>query len=349
MSANGTGARFRISRPISQLLFLSLVASGLLLVDLWAARQIIQHQPFLRLTRVKSLAGVEVQQPEAPVLFRERLSRETWVGDPSPRKRAMMALVWTRNQVNRIAADFPKDPSALLKHVEAGGGTVCSGMAVLYHHALAAVKVTSRLVTLQRNVFDMGDSHSTVEVLLDGRWVMFDPTFGISITSGDGRLLSAQEVHGALMMANGRGIRPVFYPPGLYPARLDTYYMGYLALYNNVFVLDPGTASPLGHVPVLGRYLTRRLYYEKAGSESVAHLEFTRKFLALAVIVFPAITLIVLAMLSVRGLQAVRRAHWMMRKDHPSSEAIDAPGHFTGRGVIYPGAVEPRKVGVDGR
>jgi hypothetical protein len=300
-----TRTNVRLRLLVSQLFWLGTLACVLLMVDAWGLYELVRHEPFLHWTRVHSLETLSIKQPEVPALFRKRLSVQEWVNDPSPSHRAIMALTWTRNQVRQVAPDFPKDPSALLRHVEAGGGTECSGMAVLYYNALATVNVPSRLVMLQRNVFDMADSHATVEVLLDGKWVMMDPTFGISLSGRGGHLLSAQQVHNDLLSSDCQGVQLVRYPQGIYPARLDKYYIRYLPLYNNVFVLDPSSESPLSRIPGVGRYLSRRLYYEKAGRESVTHIEFARELFLLFAVVLPTVTQIVLAIMGLKALHVL--------------------------------------------
>lgn len=264
----------------------------------------------MRPVQVASLQAVNVTYFSVPKIF---LSRLSMAAGQSPGQRARRALAWTVHQVRKVGPSPMKDPlqepADLLSYVNSGGGALCSGMAVLFLNALSAVDVPARIVSLQRNAFDGNDSHVTVEVRMNGKWVVMDPTFNLSFADTHGELLSAQDIHVALLAGTSQNITPIHYAVGIYPARLETYGLNYLPLYNNVFVLDPGGDRWLSRLPPFRYWLGPKLYYEKSPAESVSHLEFMQRLYFLLVVVLPSASIIVFAITVYRAVSCALRLH----------------------------------------
>ena len=133
-------------------------------------------------------------------------------------------------------SDYIQD---LFDHAKQGGMLTCNGMAELYLHALRIQGVQARKLFVVKNFGDSCQSHTIVEIFLDGKWRIFDPTFHVSFKK-DGQLIGAQDIAQALVDGSFSGIEPVFYGEVAYPHRLERYYMHWLSLYNNVLLFDYG-------------------------------------------------------------------------------------------------------------
>jgi hypothetical protein len=142
------------------------------------------------------------------------------------------------DSVTKIESGPEAPAGAILDHLDQGGGLLCAGLARLYAATLVANGQEARVVSLSRNFPDRSDSHTTVEVRQDGRWVIFDPTFNLSFIR-EGVLQGAEEIHRALIDGTASEIHVVRYPPGRYPGRLERQAVHWLPLFNNVYALDP--------------------------------------------------------------------------------------------------------------
>ncbi len=247
--------------------------------------------PFGRLVRVASLDQVPVRSPARNEAICSRLSGEAWARSAEPRTKILGALAWTMNQARKVGDLGGGDPAELLAAAEAGAGLSCRGMARLYSAALAAVGVESRLVVLCRNILDGLDSHITVEVRWDDRWVLLDPTFHAAFTSDSGEYLSAQEVKADLFRGAGQA-RAVFLGEVAYPARHASYYMDIRQCFNNCFVADEGSPHRALKLPPLLYWFGPRLFYEKLAQESVCHLEFLARCYAGVAVILPCLLLL---------------------------------------------------------
>ncbi len=186
-------------------------------------------------------------------------------GDPVMLMRRVMDLV------SRTGAD-PSDRLAdVYRQARAGGGLLCAGMARLYFNALAVNGYRARMVELRRSALDPLDTHTLVEVREGGAWHMYDPTFNVAYAR-DGRPLGAEEVQRAFRDGSYATIHPVFFGRVRYPARVETYYMSWLPLFANVYVLDGAQPARVLGLPPLRYWFGPRFYYSTATGLSTAHL-----------------------------------------------------------------------------
>ncbi|HEB12254.1 MAG TPA: hypothetical protein ENI11_01095 [Actinobacteria bacterium] len=143
-------------------------------------------------------------------------------------------------------------------------------------------------------MLDAYDSHVTVEVCLeDGRWVVLDPTFNISFIDREGGLMSAHDIKTQVFHELGAGINVVFHGEVAYPARWDRYYLNIFTLFNNVFVVVPGSRSGIFKLPPLRFWFGSKLYYRKLPKETTLHLESLNRLYLLGVVLLPGMILLV--------------------------------------------------------
>lgn len=278
-----------------------LVLVVLLGLEAWAVTQVLKRTPRARLRSVPSLSAVGIQAPPPVDEIRARISQEPWTRGGDALERSLGALRWTMNAVSGVEPSRLTDPGAILRAVDAGRGLLCGGMATLYRSVLATVDVPNRLITLSRNIFDETDTHVTVEALVDGRWVLLDPTFHISFRTPGGAFLSAQDVKAHLFGGRRDEVRVTFLGEVAYPARYDKYYMDLLACFNNVFVAEDGSRHRLLRLPPLVYWFGGTRYYERLPQESVSHLKFMNQYYFVSVVLLPA--LILIAALAALGMR----------------------------------------------
>lgn len=176
-------------------------------------------------------------------------------------------LRWTLNQATAVGDPGPVRGARAIYHLASEGqGLVCSQMAVLFQAALRSRGHMAREVRLARSLLSEQDTHVTVEVLVDGRWVIYDPTFHVTFQQ-DGRLLGSAEIHQAILEGQDSDIRPVFHGPVAYPARLDSYYMDWRPLFNNVLLFSKGEDDTLSRIPPFRYWLGPRWHYLALRSE----------------------------------------------------------------------------------
>jgi hypothetical protein len=198
-----------------------------------------------------------------------------------------------------LVKNYQPDPintdnsAKLLKAAESGKAIICTGMAILFRHVLHAVGIKSRSVLLRTNIFNANDNHETVEVLLDGKWIVMDPTFNISLTDSEGQLLSALEVKQLLIKGKHKNISIKFYGEVSYPIRVDNYYIDYLFFFNNIFIIHRSD-SKLFKVPPLSYWYGQKLYYEKLSQESISHVTFWEQIYLMAIIILPTVLFIII-------------------------------------------------------
>ena len=154
------------------------------------------------------------------------------------REQIVQTLRFVMNSVSVVEMEPTRNPNALYAMAKTKGiGALCSGMSILFQEALAIQDILSRRIKLTRNLLDKFDSHTSVEVLLNDRWALFDPTFNVSFEK-DGALLGAFDVQQSLLDGTVHRIRQVFYGEVNYPARLDHYSISWVPLFNNVFIIS---------------------------------------------------------------------------------------------------------------
>ena len=146
----------------------------------------------------------------------------------------------TLKNVMNFVRCIHKDRAPLGDHVQdffncaqQGGSLTCNGMAELYLHALRLQGIKARKLFVVKNFGDPYQSHTIVEIFINGKWCIFDPTFHVSFEK-NGELVGAQDISQALFDGSYNQIKPIFYGEVAYRNRLKTYYMDWLSLYNNV-------------------------------------------------------------------------------------------------------------------
>ncbi|HVK12470.1 MAG TPA: transglutaminase domain-containing protein [Gemmataceae bacterium] len=85
--------------------------------------------------------------------------------------------------------EYQRFVQAIVSREEA---VMCQGAAWLYRDLLNAFGIEAREVSLFSRTY--WENHASVEVRLDGRWVVMDPTFNVAFTDDTGRLLSFAEL-----------------------------------------------------------------------------------------------------------------------------------------------------------
>ncbi len=219
-------------------------------------------------------------------------------------------LRWTMSQAGATGngvTTFRASARDQLEFARAGGGLNCSQMGLIFHAALHALGFRARLVTLMADasprVFLAGvDTHQTVGVLLDGRWIVFDPTFHVSFAR-EGRLLSAREVQHALLA--GEHVEPVFHGEVRYPARLETYPVSWKKLYRHVFLARDASESLAARVPPVRFWAGPAFLYADDGASAVAGWMGAIYFTL--VVLLPAVLLLLGALLAARLRLSPRR------------------------------------------
>lgn len=197
------------------------------------------------------------------------------------------------DSVARVEAGPDAGPAEILAHLGRGGGLLCGGMARLFAAALEANGIESRVVFLSRNFPDPSDSHVTVEVREEGRWVIYDPTFNLSVVRG-GRRLGAEEVQQSLIRGGAEPYRLLFHPAGKYPARLERQAVDWLPLFNNVYLIDRPEGR-LAKLPPLRYWLGPRILVKTQPGHPNRHVECLGEIYRVACL-SPGISLALLAL-----------------------------------------------------
>lgn len=116
--------------------------------------------------------------------------------------------------------DVPGTPLARLANAVTGGGETaqCGDYSVFFRSALMASGIPARTVQLASQAYiDTGapETHVTVEALIDGHWILIDPTYDATLSCGsDPKLLNVATAHqcvangGALTIHQGKATRP---------------------------------------------------------------------------------------------------------------------------------------------
>ncbi len=125
------------------------------------------------------------------------------------------------------------------RRVQAGKGLSCGGMAQLFYEMVAASGLPARVVQLYRSDFDLTDTHVLVEVLIDDRWVIFDPTFNLTFEDSYGHLLGVREVRDKLASGGISAAIPFDHGKRVYPASISDYYIDWRTLYGSAYLVKP--------------------------------------------------------------------------------------------------------------
>lgn len=182
-------------------------------------------------------------------------------------------------------------------HAKNGGMLTCAGMSELYLHALRLQNIKARKLFVVKNIGSDECTHTTVELFIDGKWRIFDPTFHVSFSKND-ELIGAQEMSQSIIDGTYKEITPIFYGDVAYPFRLETYPNSWVALFNNVLIFKFGTYASSwvvrNTVGLLERYFTGpTLYYFSAASIENRYMAVLNRVYFLLICLVPIMRLIV--------------------------------------------------------
>jgi hypothetical protein len=198
-------------------------------------------------------------KPSDAALFRREL-QPALAKAVTTEAKVLITLRWVMNQIPRIEARSANSSWEMVELGRSGGGLICGGMADIFREALLANGIPARRVILQRDIFNVDDSHVTVEAWVDGRWRLYDPTFHIALRS-NGERIGAHEAREHFLKRATHPVEIEFLGDVTYPARVDKYYIRYEPLFDHVFVEVERGVGVLRALPVIGVWLApQRLY-----------------------------------------------------------------------------------------
>ncbi len=140
-----------------------------------------------------SPARIRYERGRRPVLenvaagFRARTALE----------RIQQALAWVPRRVRHphLAGDTPPDRALGEEALIASGIGWCNEQARVFIALCEVMEIPARLCFIYQP--EPVSGHACTEVLVDGRWVYADVTFGIMVTLPDGRLAEGRDLSGA--------------------------------------------------------------------------------------------------------------------------------------------------------
>lgn len=213
--------RLQLKQPI----FLLLV--GVLILNIAAIYTVKNYGIFARLIMVSDLSARETEfSSEVVSKFGEKFHGR----DVHQIRNRIMQEVKT---AEGSAFDSSLD---LMDLIQSGRGLLCGGMSAVYFNSLVAQGYRARIVSWFRHQGITPDSHITVEIFENGRWVLYDPTFNTAFLK-DGTRLGAKELQNIFLTENSSRVKLDFFGEVNYPARLEDYYINWQPLVNNVFVV----------------------------------------------------------------------------------------------------------------
>jgi hypothetical protein len=238
---------------------------GCVAIDLYFGYVLFSSAIGFRAQRVDALRDVPGQIMVPSLELEKDVQAQEWARLKPDRQTLALALAWTVTHCRRMDK--------------------CSRIADQFREVVGVMKVPSRKVALFHNLFDSYDSHTIAEVLIDGKWMAMDPTFGLYYESREGEPLSAQQIKEKMYMDCWDEIRTIRVSQDALAERRP--YMGSLAFYSNVFVRsDPVGFVGLG-IPPLRYWFGQSLYYELRPKESESHIRLQQELYFLAVVLLP--------------------------------------------------------------
>jgi hypothetical protein len=199
----------------------------------------------------------------------------------------ILALKWTMNQVQKVEMSAHSTPLAAYKHARRGHGLLCGDMSLIFESVLAHRGYQTRRVQLFRSLFNEIDTHVTVEVLLNGRWRLFDPTFGISFRQ-NGQYLGVLELHTAYLAGKPAGIDTVFHGEVFYPARLGTLGKDLWPFFNTVTLRNEKLTAKWQSLPPFSYYKGVKVFVLGSG-EGLWHVKLANDVYFAVVVVLPVL------------------------------------------------------------
>lgn len=205
--------KFRIAKLIIAFLVISLIIlEGT--VFIWANKALP-----LRISVIKNTANIKSVYWDVDFEKMSSAQRKTIFGNLSPvRKQKLREKVapavegsrsslqkyiairkWARSKAKVFAADtHSDDPLEILEQLEQGEGALCGELAKLMIGACQSLDLPARYVHLMRSPDDKWDTHVTVEVWVNHKWIVMDPTFNSYFTIR-GSPASALEINQLLL------------------------------------------------------------------------------------------------------------------------------------------------------
>jgi len=152
------------------------------------------------------------------------------------------------NYIPRNSQSQPMNWSNLFKlYVDAvtgsSAGYLCGGLSFFYRILLEAFGIPSRYVELLTSIGEKYDSHASVEVFIDGKWVASDPTFNLMIKSGK-KYISYLELASVLTQQGDFELATNGMDNSRYPAD-DVIFTPKSSYFNFIFI-GPATVSQPG-------------------------------------------------------------------------------------------------------
>jgi len=135
-------------------------------------------------------------------------------GDPLAYARAIRDYVYRTNIYGRSSNTDGGGGSRIFMNLgQRDHEQLCGGMSSSYAWALNSVGIPARTVQLAAQSFvdgeALGDTHVTVEMLIDGEWRISDPTFNVELQcSNAGGMLDTEGAR--LCVAGGSHLVPVY-------------------------------------------------------------------------------------------------------------------------------------------
>lgn len=253
-------------------IFLALAA-----VELIGGRALAARQADFRLLRAGP-AAFDLLGRERPLdvaLDRAEFRRRTAElprGEAATVASVVVVLRWVMNRASVVGPGPPATPLQALERGERGEGLLCGDMTAIFEAALGALGYRARKLQLARSVHSALDTHATVEVLVDGRWLLFDPTFNLSARHR-GRWLGAAEVRALLLAGEAPAIELQRWGEVRYPARLDEQQSDWLLSFNNIFIDEAGRFDVIGAWPPLRYWHGPRRHVLEASERGLWHDE----------------------------------------------------------------------------
>lgn len=210
--------------------------------------------------------------------------------------KVLAILEWVMNQIQKVEARYAASSWEMVEIGRSGGGLICGGMAQVFKDALLVNDIPARTLSFQRNLFDLYDSHASVEAWVDGKWRLYDPTFHVVLKNSDSdERIGTYAAQDWFIKGQGQRVELEFLGEVKYPARVGNYPIRYEIFLNNVYVDRYRYIGILGDIPVVGRWLSRELTYPSKvpGLSTMAH-DFYRFLYYTTLVVLPGINLLLL-------------------------------------------------------
>ena len=178
--------------------------------------------------------------------------RKSGITSPSGEGGALQILKWTMNQASRVGPSGSRGSGReKLVLAREGQGMLCGDLSTIYRDALLSVGYKARRVIGLREIFGR-DSHTTVEVLIDEEWKIFDPTYHTSPTVR-GRVVGAAQLRKAILTETLRDeLSHRYYGPVRYPARIEQIALAYPMYFDNTFIETRASTGLSRLVPFVG-------------------------------------------------------------------------------------------------